>query len=139
MVCNVCETLAVYVVDDDDAVRDSLTALLEPEGFVVRPYSSAEEFLRALTEHGRDSDGRTCLLLDLHMPGQGGQELLDFLGSHERNLPVVVMTGNANDRSRRRALESGAVDFLEKPVDADHLIKSLRVALGGQRRRPNDR
>jgi FixJ family two-component response regulator len=71
------------------------------------------------------------------MPGQGGQELLDFLGSHEKNLPVIVMTGNANDRSRRRALESGAADFLEKPVDADQLIKSLLTALDEPQLRTN--
>jgi FixJ family two-component response regulator len=134
-VCGVRETLSVYVVDDDNAVRDSLTALLEPEGFVVSSYSSAEEFLKGLEKF--DGSGRGCLLLDLHMPGQGGQELLDFLGSHEKNLPVIVMTGNANDRSRRRALESGAADFLEKPVDADQLIKSLLTALDEPQLRTN--
>ena len=129
--CGIDDSLSVFVVDDDDAVRDSLIALLEPEGFVVTSFASADEFLNAVGKPRLTNGGRCCLLLDLHMPGQGGQELLDRLNQENLNLPVVVMTGNADDKTRRRALESGAADFLEKPVDAEHLINVLLAAFDG--------
>ncbi|MBT5049063.1 MAG: response regulator [Rhodospirillaceae bacterium] len=124
------EALSIYVVDDDDAVRDSLAVLLEPEGFTVRQFSSVDSFLEVLEEDPPGDGGRACLLLDLHMPGKGGQELLDILGRRESRLPVVVMTGNTDEKTRAQALLKGAVAFLEKPVDADRLIDTLRDALG---------
>lgn len=123
------ETLSIYVVDDDDAVRDSLAALLEPEGFIVHLFPSAEAFLPYTEQHYPDDGGRTCLLLDLHMAGGGGQKLFDIVRRHERPMPIVVMTGNNSERSRALALKSGAAAFLEKPVDADLLINTIRSAL----------
>lgn len=124
------EICTVYVVDDDDAVCDSLVALLEPEGFTVTLFKSAEELLANLEELCSRMGDRACLLLDLHMPGKRGQELLETLAARNHPLPVVVMTGNADEKSKRRALENGAVAFLEKPVDADQLIETIRDALG---------
>ena len=123
------ESLSIHVIDDDDAVRDSLAALLEPEGFTVRTYSSANEFLENLRKFHPGGGGRACVLLDLHMPGQGGQEVLDGLARSDIDIPVVVMTGNTSERTRRQALAGGATEFLEKPVDADRLIEALRTAL----------
>lgn len=123
------ETLFIYVVDDDDAVRDSLAALLEPEGFVVKLFSSAEDFLLGVEEHHPGEGGQACLLLDLHMPGKGGQELLQVMVQNESGIPIVVMTGNADEKSRAVALGKGAAAFLEKPVDADLLIDTIRSAL----------
>lgn len=120
------ETHLVYVVDDDDAVRDSLAALLEPEGFVVQLYSSPEAFLAELNMNNLRNGRHTCILLDLHMPVTGGQELLEILAIREDSMPVVVMTGNADEKSRSLALRSGAVAFLEKPFDADTLIDTIR-------------
>lgn len=128
MVRGTNETISIYVVDDDDAVRDSLVALLEPEGFVVKPFSSAEAFLDSLEEHHPGNGGQACLLLDLHMPGKGGQELLDTLARREVRIPTVVMTGKADEKSRARAFASGAAAFLEKPVDADVLIDAIAAA-----------
>jgi two-component system response regulator FixJ len=122
------ETLSVYVIDDDDAVRDSLAALLEPEGFVVKLFSSADAFLEGLGKSHLEDGGPACLLLDLHMPGKGGQELLEILVARESRIPVVVMTGNADVKSRSRALGTGAVAFLEKPVDADILIDTIKAS-----------
>lgn len=130
MVRGLSEALSIYVVDDDDAVRDSLAALLEPEGFTVRQFSSVDSFLEVLEENHHGDGTRACLLLDLHMPGRGGQELLDILGRRESRLPTVVMTGNTDEKTRAQALMKGAVAFLEKPVDADRLIDTLRDALG---------
>lgn len=123
------ETLTIYVVDDDDAVRDSLVALLEPEGFVVKPFSSAEKFLADVEEKPSGNSRPNCLLLDLNMPGKSGMELLAILAERADALPVVVMTGNIDERTKTQALKSGAVCFLEKPVDAGHLIDVLRNAL----------
>ena len=122
------ETLSVYVVDDDDAVRDSLAALLEPEGFAVKLFSSADAFLKGLERSYPGEGGPACLLLDLHMPGKGGQELLEILVARKSSIPVVVMTGNADAKSRSRALGTGAVAFLEKPVDADILIDTIKAS-----------
>ena len=122
------ETLSIYVVDDDDAVRDSLAALLEPEGFVVTLFSSADAFLEGLDESSIRDDVPACLLLDLHMPKKGGQELLETLVARASRIPVIVMTGNADEKSRSRALGTGAMAFLEKPVDADILIDTIEAS-----------
>ena len=122
------ETISVYVVDDDDAVQDSLAALLEPEGFAVTLFPSADAFLEGLEARHPGDGGPVCLLLDLHMPGKGGQELLEILVARESGIPVVVMTGNADEKSRSRALGTGAMAFLEKPVDADVLIDTIKAS-----------
>lgn len=120
----------VYVVDDDEAVCDSLVALLEPEGFAVTIFTSVGDVLENFEMLVSGNVGRACLLLDLHMPGKRGQDLLETLAARNHPLPVVVMTGNADEKSKRRALENGAVAFLEKPVDADQLIETIMDALG---------
>jgi two-component system response regulator FixJ len=120
------DAFSVYVVDDDDAVRDSLVALLEPEGFIVQTFSSADEFLNELEENTPEDGLAACLLLDLNMPGKDGFDLLTILADRDRDLPVVVMTGNIGEKTRTRALQCGAIAFLEKPVDADQLIDTLR-------------
>ncbi|MFT5439033.1 MAG: two-component system response regulator FixJ [Alphaproteobacteria bacterium] len=122
------EAVSVYVVDDDDAVRDSLRALLEPEGFFVKPYASVNAFLDDMDENTPGTGGPACLLLDLNMPGRGGLDLLAVLAERDSDLPVVVMTGTLDEGTRTRALYRGAVAFLEKPVDADQLIDTLRHA-----------
>lgn len=121
---------SILIVDNDDAVRDSLVALLEPEGFFVRTYASVDDFLDDLNRIPQGGSP-TCLLLDLHMPGRSGHELLSFLAEREYRLPIVVMTGNINATTRKLALERGATAVLEKPVDADHLIETLRAAQQG--------
>ena len=100
------ETLSVYVIDDDDAVRDSLAALLEPEGFAVTLFPSADAFLEGLGESHLRGSGPACLLLDLHMPGKGGQELLEILVARESRIPVARARKRlgSNPRSRRIAI-----------------------------------
>ena len=120
------ELVSVYVVDDDEAVRDSLMALLEPEGFLIHAFSSVDEFLSELEENTPENAAGACVLLDLNMPGKGGIDLLATLAERDCGLPIVVLTGNIDEKTRLRALQSGAVAFLEKPVDADRLIETLR-------------
>lgn len=112
----------VHVIDDDTAVRESLEALLLVSGFVVETYRSAEDYLaRAPGPHG-------CVLVDLHMPGMSGLELLENFGRLGRRTPVVVLTASRDDRMRGRAFELGARAFLTKPVVEATLIAAVRAA-----------
>ena len=99
----------VYVVDDDEAVRDSLKLLLETHGMAVEAYSSSEEFAQSYVP-GRGS----CLILDLHLPGASG---LDYLAKQDdalAELPVIIITGRGDPASRARAERLGVIAFLDK-------------------------
>jgi len=120
----VTEPGLVHVVDDDQAVRDSLEFLLESAGLGTRTYASATEFLDAA---GALESG--CILTDVRMPDIDGlalQKRLAALGSH---LPVIVMTGHGDVPIAVEALKSGATDFLEKPFDDVYLLAVIRGAL----------
>jgi two-component system, LuxR family, response regulator FixJ len=114
----------VHVVDDDEAVRDSTRVLLESYGMEVRDYASAQDFLAA---NRKNPTG--CLLLDLHMPGMTGLELLEHLRRDGSNLPVIIITGRGDSVLKERAARAGAVALLDKPVDNDVLLNSLTHAL----------
>lgn len=114
----------VFLVDDDVAVRDSLSLLLSLQGLRTQVFASAESFL----ETYRD-DWRGCLITDLRMPGMSGLELLAALGARGMRLPVVVLTAHGDVNTTRAALKSGAFDFLEKPVDDAVLIDVLENAV----------
>jgi two-component system, LuxR family, response regulator FixJ len=113
----------IQLVDDDDAVRDSMRLLLESCGLKARGYASAGEFL----EDGRTEGG--CLLLDVHMPGMNGIELLERIRRSGSTLPVIVITGRGDPALKERAIKAGALAFLEKPVDDSLLIAELDRAL----------
>ena len=118
------EDVTVYVVDDDDAVRDSLKLLLESYGIAVHAFGSTDEFLR-----GYRPNSHACLVLDQHLPGTTG---LDFLHSSEGaqlELPVILVTGRGDATLRARALGVGVVAYLEKPVDDGALIVAIEGAL----------
>jgi len=114
----------VFVVDDDEAVRDSMCALLESAGIEVRDYASAIDFLRSTSLH---TDG--CLLLDVNMPGMSGIELLERLRSEGNQMPVIIMTARSDRTLKERVLRSGALEILDKPVDEGLLMKALDLAL----------
>ncbi len=113
----------VHVVDDDDAVRDSLRALLESYGLLVRDYASGNDFLQEFSGFGA-----VCLVLDIHMPGITGFELLEILKARNVQIPVIVITGRADSRLRGRLAQTGAVAVLEKPIDEDELIRAIEAA-----------
>ena len=109
----------VFIVDDDDAMRDSLTWLLEGEGYSVSNFASAEEFLGAHT-----AQMRGVLVLDVRMPDMSGLELHEKLIAKENRLPVIFVTGHGDVPMAVSALQSGAWDFIEKPfVNADLLAR----------------
>ena len=116
----------VFIVDDDAWVRDSLTVLLDLKGYRTQSFASAEEFLR---DYRPASAG--CLLLDVRMAGMSGLELQLALRERQIKLPVIVMTAHGDVPTARAALVAGAVDFLEKPVDPELLLVTVRAALDG--------
>jgi two-component system response regulator FixJ len=117
----------VFVVDDDDAVRASLRALLEAYGMEVEDYASTQDFLHDYRQ--RRMRGR-CLVLDQHLTGATG---LDFLASEgaELDLPVILVTGRGDLAIRNRAHALGAIGYFEKPLDTDLLITAITDAAGG--------
>lgn len=114
----------ITIVDDDDAVRDSLALLLNFRGFRCRGYASAEA---CLAEWSRDWRG--CLLLDLRMGGMDGLALQQALAERGSRLPVVFLTGHGDIAHARAALKAGAVDFLEKPYAEEALLEAVREAV----------
>ena len=114
----------VFVVDDDQAMRDSLRWLIESVGLAVECHDSAESFLESYYP-GRAG----CLLLDVRMPGMSGLELQEYLNKHEIDIPVVVITGHGDVPMSVRAMKQGAIDFIEKPFNDELLLEAIRRAL----------
>ena len=114
----------IAIVDDDDAVRDSLEALLSAEGFDVQGFASAEAFLN----RGYAS-AIGCCLMDVRMPGKDGLTLLSELGEAEMTMPIIVMTGHVDVPMAVKAMKLGAIDFIEKPFDTKVMLNLIRAAL----------
>jgi FixJ family two-component response regulator len=115
---------AIHLVDDDDAVRDSLKTLLESYGLTVREYKSAVDFLKA-PEVGEPS----CLILDLHLPVLSGLDLIGIMRERAVRVPVVFITGRSDKETRERAMRAGAIAFLDKPVSEGPLMAAVCSAL----------
>lgn len=118
----------IYVIDDDDGVRDSIRILLECEGFAVVDFASCADLLRHGYPHECD-----CILLDVDAPGTSGLELLDQLRRDKIIIPVIVMTG-ARDAPIWLAAERGGAALLEKPFRQGELLGSIERGLQGQLR-----
>ncbi|MCX7097638.1 MAG: response regulator [Methylococcales bacterium] len=114
----------IYVVDDEFAVRDSLSLLIESTGQAVRSFASAEEFL-----DGYDPDCPGCLLLDVRMPGVSGLELQELLLNRGISIPIIFISGHAGIPDTAKAFRAGAVDFLEKPFSDGLLLKRVEEAI----------
>lgn len=121
------DNLLVYIVDDDNAVRDSLSLLLRLKGFENRVFGSAEDFLAQYSP-----DWRGCLLLDIRMAGMDGLALQRELAERGSVLPIVFITAHGDAAKARAALKSGAVDFLEKPLDDQALVAAVAEALDSE-------
>jgi FixJ family two-component response regulator len=117
----------VFIVDDDEAVRDSLRLLLEAYGMTVQDYASTAEFARGYRADG----GAACLILDQHLPGSTGLDFLSSTDGAKLDLPVILLTGRADAAIRARAVQLGVSAFLEKPVSDDVLLATIRSALDG--------
>lgn len=119
----------VHVIDDDEAVRQSLEFLLRASGMAAKTYDCAPAFLTALpaTDTG-------CVITDVRMPGMSGIELLKRLGEMQIHMPVIVITGHGDVPLAVEAMKNGAVDFLEKPYDDEALLAAVRSALDRSQR-----
>jgi two-component system response regulator FixJ len=118
----------VYVIDDDDAARDSLAFLLRTADVDVRTYASPKEFLAAAP-----GIKGGCVITDVRMPEMDGLELLRRLRALDLTLPVIVMTGHGDIPLAVEAMKAGAVDFFEKPFSDDLMLAAVRRAFGRQR------
>ncbi|MGE5470670.1 MAG: response regulator transcription factor [Bacteroidota bacterium] len=114
----------IYVVDDDEAMRDSMTWLLEGEGYRVACFDSGDSFLKA-----RRDDMRGCIVLDVRMPEMSGLELHEKLDALGARLPIIFVTGHGDVPMAVGALQRGACDFIEKPFHNEDLLSRIRRAL----------
>ena len=126
----------VYVVDDDDAIRDSLRWLLEANDYKVELYDSGESFIAKY-----DPNAIAVLVLDVRMPGMSGLEVQEHLLARKADLPIIFITGHGDVPMAVRALKKGAVDFIEKPfqqaalkAQVEHMLTEAR-----ERRMKNER
>jgi FixJ family two-component response regulator len=124
----------IYIVDDDASVRDALTVVFDLEGFEARSYASGDEFLAAV-------DGQTpgCVLLDVHMPGKSGLDVLKALDLSTFPSPVFVISGQGDIPMAVSAIKLGAVDFIQKPFDAETVVASVRDAMAALERQAGNR
>lgn len=114
----------VFVVDDDQAMRNSLKWLIESVGVQVESFASADEFL-AQYQPGRAG----CLVLDVRMPGMSGLDLQEYLLEKNIHIPVVIITGHGDVPMAVRAMKGGAIDFIEKPFNDEVLLDAIRRAI----------
>jgi FixJ family two-component response regulator len=114
----------IAIIDDDEAMQDSLRDLLEAAGLAARCFGSAEEFLKSDLHCTA-----ACLIVDIRMPKMSGLELQAKLKEEECNLPIIFITAHGDARMRIQAMRQGAVEFLAKPFDHQLLLKRVRSAL----------
>ena len=114
----------IFILNDDDGVRDSLRLLLECEGFEAREFASCREFLDACRRNG------DCLILDLHMPEMSGIDLPEAMRRRGDRLPVILITGHLDAMIRERARAAGALAVVEKPYKAVEILNLIRHASG---------
>jgi FixJ family two-component response regulator len=114
----------VFLVDDDEAVRDAIELLLRASGLTVRAFASAERFLEF---YRPQMPG--CLLLDIRMPGMSGLRLQDVMVANRISLPIIFITAHGNVPTAVDAIKKGAVQFIEKPFDDEHLLAVVHEAL----------
>lgn len=118
----------IYIVDDDEALRDSLAWLLESSGYGVEVFASADAFLARF-----DPAMTGCLMLDVRMPGMSGLELFDELQRRHCALPVVFITGHGDVPMAVAAVKKGAIDFIEKPFGDRDILKLIEDSLALER------
>lgn len=117
-------TACVYIVEDDDAVRDSLQMMLESVGRKVDAFASADSFLEAYSQ-----DLAGCVVLDIRMPGMNGMELQRRLNELNSILPIIFVTGHGDVPMAVEAMQQGAVDFVQKPYREQELLDKISQAM----------
>lgn len=118
------EVSKVFIVDDDEAIRQALLFLMKSEGLPARAYDSAEAFLAEVSPATQG-----CLVLDVRMPGISGLHLQQLLRQEHFTLPVIIMTGHGDVAMAVKAMKAGAMDFIEKPFDNELLLHLVHSCL----------
>ena len=113
----------IFIVDDDKSICRALSVLLITYGFTVDTFNSAEEFFRAVP-----NNAPSCLILDIHMPGLDGWEMLQHLRPAVCSCPVIIISADKNGGLNERALKAGAVGFLQKPFNGQELVDLVNRA-----------
>jgi FixJ family two-component response regulator len=122
------EERVVYIVDDDEGMRDALGTLIRSVGLTARAFSSAREFLRGLS---RDVSG--CLILDVRLPGLSGLDLQRELADRSIQIPIIFITGHGDIPMTVQAMKAGAVEFLPKPFCDQELLDAVHEAMERER------
>ena len=122
------QTSIVFLIDDDPSARRGLSRLIRVAGFNIQAFASAEDFL-ASPHHS----GPGCIILDVKMPGLSGPDLQAEMNKAEYRMPIIFISGHGDVPMTAQAMKEGALDFLTKPVDRDHLLNAIRNALDKDR------
>lgn len=130
MMKNSLDRKAIYVVDDDAAIRDALTVVFTLEGFTVRSFEDGREFVDAARELVP-----ACVFLDVHMPGRSGLEILMDLEADHYPAPIFIISGQGDIPMAVQAIKHGAFDFVEKPFDAETVVARVKEAVQAHERR----
>jgi FixJ family two-component response regulator len=122
----------IFVVDDDELMRDTLSAVLAPEGCRVTGFAEGQSFLSA-------ARARTpaCILLDVNMPGYSGLDVLRALGAPHYPAPILIVSAQRDVPTAVNAIRGGALDFIEKPIEAADVVARVRTAIAAWTRRSN--
>ena len=118
------ETVSVFIVDDDEQVRNALILLMESVGLNVESYCSAQDYLSAF-----DSTKAGCLVLDVRMPGMSGLDLQARLAAEKIHPPIIIITGHGDVPMAVKAVSAGAIDFIEKPFNNQAMLDSVHKAI----------
>lgn len=122
----------IFVVDDDAAVRDALSVIFDMEGYGVRVFADGDQFLAALK-----TERPACVLLDVHMPGKSGLDILKSMDVGTFPSPVFIISGQGDIPMAVSAIKAGATDFIEKPFYADTVVLRVREAIASYGRHIN--
>ncbi|MCK7610996.1 response regulator transcription factor [Roseibium sediminicola] len=120
---------AIYIVDDDPAVRDALSVLFNMEGYVVETFSDGDAFVNSAQK-----SVPACVMLDVHMPGRSGIEILKALNAENYPAPIFIISGQGDIPMAVEAIRNGAFDFVEKPFSAETVLERVRESIALSRR-----
>src|SRR6266446_6071171 len=125
----------VFVIDDDPHLRASVGRLLQSLGLDAQLFASISDFLSQVRSAGRPSDGPTCLVLDIRLPGQSGLDFQRELAAANREIPIIFVTGHGDIPMSVQAMKRGAIEFLTKPYRDQDLLDAIEVGLARDRAR----
>jgi FixJ family two-component response regulator len=123
----------VFVVDDDPAIRDVLTAVFSRDGFQVTNFADGASLLASARTRTP-----VCIILDVHIPGRSGLDILEELNAQDYPAPIFIMSGQGDIPMAVNAIRNGALDFIEKPFRGSEIVARVRDAIEAQRRRQTD-